>query len=259
MRDLRLVAHQTKYDLLAMVRNPQSRFFTLALPLIFLVLFASVLGNGDVHVDGGKVSQSTYFVPHIAAFAIIGTTLVNLLVTVVAERENGILKRRRSAPVPAWVIIAGRTMTQLIVSIAIVVLLFGVGRIAYDVTIPTNTIAAAIVTIVLGSFVFASLAFAISSFVGSSEAALPVAQFVSLPLYFISGIFFPEDAIPGWLLDVAGWFPIRPLAKALFETFDPHTHGSGFAWGDLGALAAWGLAALLVASLRFRWSPRHAG
>jgi ABC-2 type transport system permease protein len=258
VRDLRLVGHQTKYDLLAMWRNPQSRFFTLALPLIFLVLFVSVLGNGSVRVGDGTVSQSTYFVPHIAAFAIIGTTLVNLLVTIVVERENGILKRRRSAPVPAWIIIAGRTLTQLIVALAIVVLLFGVGRIAYDVSIPTSTLAAAVVTIVLGSFVFASLAFAISSFVGSSEAALPIAQFVSLPLYFISGIFFPSDAIPGWLLNVADWFPIRPLATALLAAFDPHTKGSGFEWGDLATLAAWGLAALVVASLRFRWSPRHA-
>jgi ABC-2 type transport system permease protein len=257
MRDLRLVGHQTRYDLLALVRNPQSRFFTFALPVIFLVLFVSVLGNGDIHVDGGKVHQSTYYVPHIAAFGIIGTAMVSLLVTVVTQREEGILKRRRSAPVPAWVIIAGRTATMLLVTIAIVVLLFLIGWIAYGVTLPSGTLFAAAVTVLLGAVVFATLAYAISSFVGSTDAALPVAQVASLPFYFISGIFFPQDAIPHWLLSVADWFPFRPLATALFDTFNPHTHGMGFDWAELGTLAAWGAGAVLIAAARFRWSPRH--
>ena len=257
-RDLRLVAHQARYDLLSMWRNPQSRFFTFALPVIFLVLFVSVLGNGAIHVDGAKVPQATYYVPNIAAFGIIGTTMVNLLVTIVTQREDGILKRRRSAPVPAWVIVAGRTVTMLIVAVAIVVLLFAIGRIAYGVALPTSTLLAAVVTVFLGAIVFAALAYAISSFVGSTDAALPIAQVASLPLYFVSGLFFPQDAIPKWLLHAAAWFPVRPLAKGLLDAFNPHTHGMGFNWVALGTLAAWGAGALVIAALRFRWSPRHA-
>jgi len=35
----RLVLHQSRYELLAFWRNPQSRFFTLVFPIIFLVIF----------------------------------------------------------------------------------------------------------------------------------------------------------------------------------------------------------------------------
>ena len=38
--------HQFRYDVRAFWRNPQSRFFTLALPVLFLVIFASVFGGG---------------------------------------------------------------------------------------------------------------------------------------------------------------------------------------------------------------------
>ena len=45
MSDARLVAHQLRYDLLRLWRDPQSRFFTIVLPLIFLVLLTSLFGN----------------------------------------------------------------------------------------------------------------------------------------------------------------------------------------------------------------------
>jgi hypothetical protein len=47
-----LVAHQLRYDLLVNWRNPQSRFFTIVLPVIFLVLLTSLFGNGTTHVNG---------------------------------------------------------------------------------------------------------------------------------------------------------------------------------------------------------------
>lgn len=258
MSDIRLVGHQMRYDLLALMRDPESRVFTLGLPIVFLFLFVSVLGIDNVTVDGHKVDQATYFVPHIAAFGVIGATMVNLLVTIVAQREMGILKRRRATPVPAWVIIAARTVTSVIVSYVIVAVLILVGWLVYDVTVPTSTWLAVVVTIALGSMVFCALAFAIATFVWSLEAALPVAQAVSLPIYFISGIFFPEDSMPHWVLNIADVLPMRPLSTLLFDAFNPHTVGSAFDWGALGVLLAWGVGALVVASLRFGWSPKRA-
>lgn len=257
MSDARLVIHQLRYDLLALMRDPESRFFTLALPLVFLFLFISVLGTGDVLVDGHKVDQATYFVPHIAAFGVIGATMVNVLVYVVTRREMGILKRRRSTPVPGWVIIVARTVTSVIVSFVIVAVLILLGWLVYDVTLPSSTWLAVAVTIALGSMVFCALAFAISTFVWSREAAVPMAQVVSLPIYFISGIFFPEDSMPDWILDIAGVLPMRPLANALFDAFNPNTVGAGFNWGALGIMLAWGVGALVVATLRFGWSPKR--
>ena len=44
---IRMALHQSSYDLRAFIRNRQSQFFTLALPILFLVIFASVFGSGD--------------------------------------------------------------------------------------------------------------------------------------------------------------------------------------------------------------------
>ena len=105
---IRLTLHQSRYDLLAFVRNRQSQFFTLALPVLFLVIFASVFGGqGDtVQVAGGRISTSVYYVPGIIALGIIAACFVNLVISVTAQRERGVLKRggprrsgrRRSSP-----------------------------------------------------------------------------------------------------------------------------------------------------------------
>ena len=97
-----LVAHQFHYDLLTFVRNRQSTFFTLALPVIFLVLFAGVFhGDTTSLTNGKKIDLSAYYVPQIIALGIVSAAFNNVVGTIIAQREMGILKRRRSTPVPA--------------------------------------------------------------------------------------------------------------------------------------------------------------
>ena len=264
-----LVLHQFRYELLAFWRNPQARFFTLALPVIFLVLLSSVFGNDTTRIGGHVVKQSTYYVGHIVALGVISTKLtslthdelisasfVNLMIAITTQRESGILKRRRAAPISAWVLITGRALSSVVISVAIVVLLIVVGRLAYGVSLPGHTLPALAVAVVLGSAAFCALAFGLASFVASADAAQPVTQAVVLPLYFISGIFIPDKNIPGWLIDVADVFPVRHLAKAMFTSFDPATHGVGFSGRDLLVVAGWGVAGLVVALWRFSWVPR---
>ena len=105
---IRMALHQSSYDLRAFVRNRQSQFFTLALPILFLVIFASVFGGRGqtVPVAGGRISTSVSYVPGIIALGVIGACFGNLVASVTAQRERGVLKRRRATPVPAAAIIA---------------------------------------------------------------------------------------------------------------------------------------------------------
>ncbi len=82
---LQLVLHQARFDLLAFFRNRQSRFFTLILPIIFLVIFVSVFGN---HTVGPQhVKASTYYVPGLSALAVISGSFVNLVISITAQRR----------------------------------------------------------------------------------------------------------------------------------------------------------------------------
>jgi ABC-2 type transport system permease protein len=252
-----MALHLFRYDVRAFFRNRQARFFTLALPVLFLVIFASIFGGSHrtVSVAGGQIDTSVYYVPGIIALGIIAAAFVNLVVTVTAQRETGVLKRRRATPVPAVAVIAGRALTAVVVALAITAVLLVLGWAAYGAHVPARTAPALIVTVVVGALAFCCLGYALASLIRNEDAAQPITQAVMLPLYFISGVFVAVTVLPNWLVNVADVFPVRHLADALLVAYNPHTIGSGFAAGDLLVVAAWGLAGLLVAVRRFSWLP----
>jgi ABC-2 type transport system permease protein len=252
-----LVFHQARFDLRAFLRNKQARFFTLALPLIFLVIFVSVFGNDTVGPN--QVKASTYYVPGISALAVIGSSFVNLVISIAAQRESGTLKRRRATPVPAWVLIAGRTLTAMVISLVVMTVLLLLGRFAYGVRLPTSTIPGVALTAIAGSIAFCILGYALSTFVDSEDAAQPMVQAIILPLYFISGIFIPNVNLPHWLRDVAKFFPVQHLADGLHHAYDPAVHSAGIVWSDIGVLAIWAAFGLVVALRRFSWMPAGSG
>jgi ABC-2 type transport system permease protein len=250
---LELVAHQTRFELLSFFRNRQSRFFTVALPIIFLVIFVSVFGNDKLGPRG--IKASTYYVPGISALAIIAGSFVNLVIAIVTQRESGVLKRRRATPVPAWVLIAARALTSIVVSLGVMTILLLIGRFGYGVTLPTATLPGILLTAVVGSVSFCCLAFALTTAIKDEDAAQPTVQAIMLPLYFISGIFIPNVSLPTWLRDVAKVFPVQHLADCLHHAFDPATRGVGIVWSDIGVLLLWGAIGLAVALARFAWTP----
>jgi ABC-2 type transport system permease protein len=251
----KLVFHQARYEALAFWRNPQSRFFTLLLPIIFLVIFATVIGGTTTTPSGARVKVSTYYVPGIATLAIVAATFTNLAVSIVTQRELGVLKRRRATPIPAYVLVAGRGVVAVVTSLVLVAVLIVIGRLAFGVHLPTSTLPGVALASIVGALTFCCLAFAVSAFIKTADAVQPVLQFVTLPLYFISGVFVPDANNPRWLRHVANIFPVRHLAQAMLLAFDPSTHGPGISWHHLFVLALWGVGGLTVAIRRFAWVP----
>jgi ABC-2 type transport system permease protein len=252
----RLALHQFRYDLRAFLRNRQSRFFTLVLPVLFLVIFASLFGhNNTVKVAGGRINTSVYYVPGIITLGIIAAAFVNLVISVTAQRETGALKRRRATPVPAASIIAGRALTAVVVALGITALLLAIGWLFYRASVPGRTAPALVVTIIVGAVSFCCLGFALASVIRNKDAAQPITQATMLPLYFISGVFVAVSVLPHWIVDIADVFPVRHLAAALLTAYNPHTTGAGFAWTDLLIVALWGIGGLAIALWRFSWVP----
>ena len=132
-----------------------------------------------------------------------------------------------------------------------------VGALLYGVTIPTHTLPAMLVTLAVGAFSFSCLGFALAAAIPTAEAAPAVTNATVLPLYFLSGVFIPQDELPNGVINFSDAFPIRHFFEAMFTAWDPNTTGAGFEWGHLAIVAAWGLFGLLIAVRFFRWEPRR--
>jgi ABC-2 type transport system permease protein len=253
---LHLFSHQFRSDLARFWRNPQSRYFTLLLPIVFLVIFAGIF-KGTTIVEGQLIGITTFYVPGIMTLGIISASFVNLTQAVVTQRESGELKRLRGTPLPTSFIISSRAVVGVVVAIVMSALLLLIGRIAYNVPIPHSTMLGLVIAVVVGAASFACMAFAVSTRISTADAAAPATNLAVLPLYFISGVFVPERQIPRFLRDVATVFPIKHLAQAVREPI-VHTTGTGISASNLLVIALWGVAALLIAARTFQFSPRSA-
>ncbi|HEX5763008.1 MAG TPA: ABC transporter permease [Solirubrobacterales bacterium] len=255
MSGLTLVAHQFRYDQKTFWRNPAAVFFTVAFPVILLLIFATVFGDETVDIGGG-IETTTYYVPAIVTLSVISATMQSLAMSLVIAREDGRLKRGRGTPLPPWVFIAGRVGNSIVVALLMLVLIAALGRLAYGVDVPWDNLPAIVLALVVGAAAFCCLGIALTAAIPSQDAAAPIVNALLLPLYFLSGVFIPDDQLPSGVIHFADLFPVRHFFEAFFGAYVPAAGGSAFEWGNLAVVAAWGVVGLLIAARRFRWTPR---
>lgn len=257
MNSFGLAVREFKFDQKSFWRDPQTVFFTIGLPLLYLFIFATIFG-GQKNIMGlqqGAMKGTTFYVAGIIVIGVISAAFSHLASALVLERESGNLKRLRSTPLRTGVFIAGYVATALLMAILLAALVMVLGRVAYGVPIPGATMPAFVVTVLVAAASFSCLAFAFTIAVRQQRAAQAMITAVVLTLFFLSGNFFPVNNAPAALTTTASLFPVRHFNTALWTIFNPHTTGAGFQWTDIGVIALWGMAGLLIAIRYFRWKP----
>ncbi len=249
-----LLLHQLRYDQKVFWRNPPAVFFTVMFPVLLLVIFSAIFGDKTIGGKGG-IKVTTYYVPAIITLAVVSATMQTLAMSLVIAREDGRLKRGRGTPMPAWVFIAGRIGNSVVVAVVMLALVSGLGRLLYGVPIPWRQAPDLLVVLAVGAASFCCLGIALTALIPSQDAAAPIVNAMLLPLYFLSGVFVPEDELPSGVIDFANHFPIRPFFQAVYDAYLPGG-GPALAWDHLAAVAIWGVAGLILAIRFFRWTPR---
>ncbi len=256
-----LVWRQVRYQDRLFWRSPVAAFFVLMMPLIFLLVFVLVFGNGEL--KGLGVTLAQFYAPTLAIFGAVSATYTNLAMGTTLARDEGILKRVRGTPLPPWVYMTGRVGSAVYLAFLAVLLLVGVGVAFYGVSIYARSLPSAVVTFAVGVACWAALGLVVAALAPNSDSTSAITNATLLPLAFISGIFItPDQHMPGWLDAVAGFFPLKHFAVAFRDAFNPEfiaAHGSWlgqFHWRDLAIMAVWAVGAVVVAVRFFTWAPR---
>lgn len=255
--DVAMTVRQFKAQNRSFWRNPAAAFFTFLFPLMFMVIF-NLLFNDPYTGRGPRVSASTFFTPAIIALSLVGACFTNIAIGLTFNREQGILKRVRGTPLPDGVYLAGFIANAVFIALILVVIVGAFGAIVYNVDLPTRTLPAFLLTVLVGSFCFTALGVAVTTLVPNADAAPPMINGMILPLLFISDVFVPLENAPAWLTTFSNIFPIKHLSNSLLTAFIPTPgRGSGIVVDDLLVMAAWGIAGVLIAARTFRWDPKR--
>ena len=244
---------QARYQNRAFWRNPPAAFFTFVFPLMFLVIFNLVFGGGEIQYEGGTATMATFYVPGIVVMALAGTCYSNIAMYIAYNRDGGLLKRIRGTPLPPTALIAGLVIHSVVLAVLLVIIVLAAGVLLYDVDIPTTRMPAFLVTLIIGSAALCALGVAVAGFIPNADAAPAIVNASILPLLFISDVFIPMENAPVWLRTFADMFPVRHIATAIHESFNPFAAGLGFKPIDLAIIAAWMVAGVAIAARFFRW------
>ncbi len=106
--------------------------------------------------------------------------------------------------------------------------------------------------LVIGTLCFMSLGLLAGALTKTTEGAVNAANFIVLPMSFLSGSFFPLDAAPGWLRALSQLLPLKHLNDAMLDVM-VRGEGPSAALVPMAILVGFAVVVTLVAARLFRW------
>jgi ABC-2 type transport system permease protein len=244
------------------LRNPAAVGFTLAFPLMMLVLFASVFHG---KVKGTDIDYSQVFVAGIIGSSIMSVSFVGLATGIVVDRDAGVLRRLATTPVPRSAYFIGKMISSLALAFLGTVVCMIAGAVLFGLDLPTSPgrWITFVWVLVLGVGAATAMAVVVGGRITSPKSAPAVVNLPFVALQFVSGVFVPPDQLPKGLYQAAGIFPLRWIGQGMRSVFLPDAFQQVEPTGSWQhpmvalVLAGWIVFGLVAARLTFRWFDRH--
>jgi ABC-2 type transport system permease protein len=253
----------TIVELKTFFRNPQWSFFTFGLPILLLVLFASIF-NGKIQGPPGTqpLPFKQYFIAGMIAAGIMSTTFSSLAISISVQRHEGLVKRLAGTPLPKTAYFGGKIGLAITSSVIQTCLMLAFGMALYGLSLPSDPQRWGVFALVfvLGVSSCSLIGIAYTRLIPSAQSAAAIVQPPFLTLQFISGVFFRFSDIPSVLQAIASVFPLRWMALGFRYVFLPDwlkSQETGQSWQldrVIIILSIWMIVGLLVAARTFRWA-----
>lgn len=198
-----------------------------------------------------SLRQFDYVFAGLIGFSIIGLGIFGPVNVFPELKKQGVLRRLQTTPLRVWQYFLANVLSQAVVGILSIIVMFVVARIVFDFK-PVGNLLELGLFIVLGIICIFGIGMAIGGWAKNERQAAPLANIVVFPLMFLSGTFFPRFLMPEWLQRVSDFLPLTPVIDGirLIATEGQHLIDLG---PQLGMIIAWIVVIYAVAFRVFRW------
>ena len=224
-------------------------------------LFAPAGGGGEAptgfaaplrfeSVAARDLGYIDFLVPGIVGMTIMQLGLFGVAFGFVQLKRTGALRRLFATPTSPVYFLSAQVLSRLIIGLVQVTILFGVG-LWFGLQM-FGDYATLLVIVLIGSAIFLAVGFAIAGWAKNEDQAAPVANLVSLPMMFLSGVFFPREAMPDFLAAVTQFMPLTYVNEALRAVVN---EGAGLVslGPQLLGMGVWAVITFVLAVRMFRW------
>ncbi len=209
IRLLKLVALASFYETRFYLRHKEAFFFSLIFPTFLFILFGNIWGSG---INGS--AYITFLLSGILGMTIASDALFGIGPIVKIYNENGITKLLKSLPFNVMIHFFGVFASRIIAAILAIAVICMCTILVFDVTPSIENITTFIVGAIAGTFLFGFLGLTIS-FVFHLDMGKGILNFIYFPMLFLSGAFYPTDALPNVLYFFSYFLPLTHLIDFL--------------------------------------------
>ena len=202
----------TWVELKLFAREPFSLIFTLAFPIVLLVVLIGTFKPNNPNF-GGHLPSNYYLASYIGV--VIGAIgLIALPVHLAAYRERGVLRRFQASAIPTWTVVGAHLATGLVMAAVGSIVLVLAAVLIYGAALPSSILP------VLGAFVLATLAFQaigflLGSVMRSARAAQAVGMLLFFPMWLLSGAAPPPSVMSAGMRQVSDVLPLTFAVRAI--------------------------------------------
>ena len=233
------------------LREPLAFFFSLAYPVLLLLLFGFIYGNQPAPEFWGRnFGTVDASVPAYTAIIIGTVALMGIPIDTATNRETGVLRRYRATPLHPVAYLIATIAVYLVIALLGMVLLVLTGKLVFGLRMAGSWVSI-LAAFILSAFSFFSVGYLIASVVPTSRMAQAVGMVIFFPMMFLSGAGLPLQLLPEGLQKVSDFLPMSYVVRLIQGLW------FGNSWADLWvpALILVGILAggTVLSSRMFRW------
>jgi ABC-2 type transport system permease protein len=202
-------------------------------------------------VNSRNLTYIDFLLPGILAMSIMQSGIFGVSFSFVLLKKRGILRRLLATPMSPSDFITAQVAMRLVVLMLQIAIMVGAGVWVFKIHF-IGSLLDMLVVGVLGGIIFLAIGFALSGISKSEDQVAPLANIITLPMMFLSGVFFSRADLPGIAYVITGFFPLTYLADGMRSIA---TEGATLMmiWPQLIGLTVWAIFSVLLAIKAFRW------
>jgi ABC-2 type transport system permease protein len=202
-------------------------------------------------VEDESLKTIQFYTPGLLGWAVAMSASFGAAATIQGWRQSKLIRRLQLAPVSARTVVGARVGVTIGIALVQMAVFVGLAAAAFGLTL-TGSWWMAIPLLMVGTLCFMSIGLLAGAITKTTEGAVNAANFMVLPMAFLSGSFFPLDGSPEWLQAFSNLLPLKHLNDGMLDVM-VRGEGPQAALVPMAILAAFTLVVTLVAARLFRW------
>lgn len=197
------------------------------------------------------LTQFDYTFAGILGFTILSLGIYGPTTVFPRLKEKKILRRYHTTTLKVWQYFTGNVISNGVVGLIAVALMFAAATTFFGLNMRGNYLILASV-VLLGVTLMFGIGLAIGGWAKNENQAAPLAQIATLPMMFLSGVFFPTFLMPELLQNITKFIPLTPIVDSIRLVV---TEGAGYGViaPNLAIMAGWTIIIYFIAFKVFRW------